>query len=434
MLEDKKKNKFFNFILTLIIFFCLNALNLFNPDILSSSGVFKINDILIAILITNSITRRKKSVAPTSISKIVKFMIYFLLFYFIYTILLVNSATPVEALKISRYYFYLIVFFIIIRNLDIASIMYFWIFLRLINVFTVAAFIIIFLTQNSLLIGISWEFAPIPRIYHYLYTIAMLIFLFGFVQFVMAYKGKFKINSYEVICALFTILVSLSRGLWIATLLGVIIILLLFTFNIIKSDSYTKKIRNISIFVIVIILASILIIDKYGDIFSERVIFAQQDVATGGGTYSYRTYFFDLWFSVNEKLGLEFTGLGFPHTQSKLIQSAANIPAAQESWGTESSIYMNIIQFGYLGFIIWSVCFFLLSFYLIFQNRNIKLNFSAIFGISLSVYIFVSYFIAGFSGQAIIFLLLGFLLAMYDNSRRHYNDLESKELKNLSDL
>lgn len=399
-----------------------NFLLLLDSESLSSFGRYKIFDIFALLLILYFLyfkIRNKSSKENYIFNNISKFIFYFITFYILYTAFYTKTSTLLEAFKVGRYTLYFLLYFIfvkLLKNTEVLSL--FWGFIRVSNIISFIIFLFELSGINLLYIVPSYEYL-IPRIYYTNGIYFFLVLIFGIFQKLLNYKGKFEVKSSEILISIFLIITSLTRGLWATLILTVILILLISLFN--KNFNIKGKLRFFIIILVILFTSTLLISSlEISNILLNRIYSAERDVSLGQGTFSFRIESLFAYLNISSIYGWEYTGLGLAHGFSNFVQNVSSYTfsagLAGGSWGTEMGVGFPFIYFGYVGGALWTLLFIIIPSKVL---KCIKGNFgklSYIFGLSLSFTIFVTYFIAGMSGNYYSSLItLAFLLAIFEN-------------------
>lgn len=433
---NKKRINLFIVILIVIIFFTdpgVLFLRLIDISSLNIEGAFKILDILAAIFLFLFIFSKKYK--EKILDDKLRFMkiffrniFIFWIIYMLYTILFTQTADFLGALKYSRGILYLVYFFLFAYYFKSKSLFdLFWkIFIICIYIsFVVYILSLIFQKEFTIENVTSFEFKPLPRIYFNHYFLIFFMFFTGMIQKILKYNGKYKINNKIIAFSLILLIMALSRNLWITLIISYALIFIIGKVYKISNIQNLNRNFKISVFVIVILAISYILLSSYDfiNVFSSRVENASLDLNTGKGTFSGRMDAFDYLHRVMIKNGYQYTGLGYPHHSSPFIQGTFSTYFNYSGgWAVESFIFQNIVQYGYIG----TAIFYILI--LIFLHKFLKFirvesnPFILSFGFSLWITTFASVFVNGFSGGGFSFFLFPILFGMFVGIKTIFNN------------
>jgi hypothetical protein len=402
-----------------------NFLLLYNYNEISLLGFFKPVDILITLLLLYYFffDKYKEKREIYFNHKILKYLMYFFIFYILYTAVISGTSNLLEAFKSGRYMLYISLFYIFDFYLDSKEIFHkYFLFLRY-TVYLTAVIIVLEYFNVHILFRIpNVTDYGIPRIYFTHFTIITFILSLGVFQKIVGYSGEYKIKNIELIFCIFYVITSLTRSLWIATL-GIFLIIQIL--SLLKIYSHIK-IKNQIIYIGLILIFVFLFIGLIFNLglqntFLDRILYAENDIRYGEGTLADRIWSLNIWLDLSDKMGLQYTGLGFAHGYSGFIQGMNFMPSEYSSgaWGTEMGIGFALIYWGYIGTIAFHILIFKLAFNLMNVLRNIKNKLTFSIGISVSICILINFIFITWASSSILYLInIAFFLSFFNTSIR----------------
>jgi hypothetical protein len=421
--DNKNKIKFPHILIFLILISepSYNFLMLYDFNLISIQGLFKIFDIFIALLVFLYFFRSDKSKVIIAFNDSgIKWLIAFIVFYIIYTPLIAKTSNLLEAFRAGRLMLYVFLFYIFNYYINNEKIFYaFFMFLKYTVYITGIIIIIELIGINILVFHMVPKDYGIPRIYFTHFTLMLFLLTFGIIQRIVKYNGEYKIKNIELILIIFYIITSLTRSLWIATLGLLFIIQIISMFKIYKYFRVQRQIFNVFLILFVIVLFIILInYSGLQNIFIDRITFASNDIKYGEGTFSGRIQGLDIFLnSIVKKMGLIYTGLGFPHGYSDFINSFYFLQSDIGSWGSETGIGMALIYFGYIGAAAFHFLIFIIVYDILKRLKTIENKLAFSIGLSLAIVILTNFiFITWASPYIMNFINLAFFLSFFNAS------------------
>jgi len=430
IIDKKEKFRFSHYLILLCILMDLNFnfLYLYNYEKLMILGLFKPWDIVIVILLALFILNKKKQADNKYIllKKILFFFILFIVFYFIYTFLIAQTSSILEAFKASRNYLYIFLFFIYISFLSENIVYKFWLIYRYLLYISLALYLLNYIDIRIVNFGYPDFSGIIIRAMPYCPNTNIMLFMFGVLQIIIGYKGKFKLNKIEIVITVFFAIISLSRNYWSSFIVSIFIISFISFFKLSKRLLLKRQIKYaFTLAIIILIIMFTVSLGSIEETLIDRLIGGAEDIrygksSHGAATFTNRISTLESTMSHIEIYGLQYTGVGFVHiTTSKWV---LNIYNKLGFFGTEMAIGNNLIYFGYIGVFIWYLLWIILILKIFNLSRNAKDDVVFLFGSSLSIMIFAMTFISGWASSSTATVLnLSFLLAMFE---KLYQDRE----------
>lgn len=434
---EKERFGFWQFVIIVALLFepSLKAFSLIILDVnkLSILGAFKIWDLPVLLLFLNIlVSERRKHVEHIFIFKnIISFWFAFLIFYNLYTAFLVDTSSLLGAFKYSRAMLYLGMYFVFPYYITSKKVFNkFFIFFRIANIVVITTYFLTYIFPFEIVpFGPTDAYGYMVRLFWGNPLYILLILNMGLVSYLIKYNRSKWFTNIELGISIFLIFVTLSRNLWVASIISVIIVILLGGFKVYKHIQLKGQLKFLLVLVLLgIISVYVLYSSGYSTVFFDRILFAEQDLSEGKGTFSTRLYQFDKWFYFNKAMGLEYTGLGFPHSTSDFIRSKSYWMESAESWGAESSIMQGIINWGYIGFGVFALIYLLLLRSIMKTIKKVENKFVFVFGLSIALVFFVSLTGLAFSGTIFESLIpFAFIIAMFERAHYFYEVKGNKE-------
>lgn len=424
--EEYKVNKFIYIILFLFIITepGISLLGMYNTDLLSIQRVFKIYDLFAVLLvILVFFAHNYEDYNENNFKKNFWALLVFIIIYIIYTSVYAKTSDLVEAFKSSRPLFYLAMYFVyrlIFR--DKALRLFIWRIFIVCIYLSAFIYIFTFVTRSELLLTFTegiWEYSPFPRIYWGHYSIIYFFLTLGVIQKLIGYGDEYKVSNPVILITAGLTLLSFTRNLWFSFVIGILLVLIINSLYSIKGIKFSKTLRNLIIIsALSLIVFSFVLDPDILNVLSFRIDDAFIDIRYGEGTFGSRLNTFSTWFTLLQRLNLEYTGLGFAHGQSSYMYSLlATMPGSQTSgaWGVESAIMGYILYFGYIGSIIWITILIFLIHKISQSIKFAKDNLSLVFGFTVVVTLFSAIFVMGWAGHAFTYTTFPLLIAFYEN-------------------